>query len=161
MWKKLFRSSKDEEDDRASLFAELQQDEMFQEMVRKAEERLEFLLELDKLCDKCIYLLESPFERLDMVDLIVNEIEELKPKIQVFQKSADSKFDHKEIKNTVTPYLKLSELMIGNHKDSKGIISLINSGEDSQSKKMQKSLEKSIYSILKIKNQISKMFDMR
>lgn len=145
------------EEQRRRTIANYQQDDEFQQMVKDTNETLEYLIDTNTLCNKCLFFLESPFERSDMVDSIVKNLEELKPKTQAFLKSAESETDifQKYIKNTVTPYLKLSELLMGDDRDSKGIIDI---AEESDSKKQQKLLLKSINRISKNKKQLRKMF---
>ena len=60
---------------RKEIIAEYQQDYEHQQQIKEIDECLRCLIMVNEMCNKCLVLLDDPFQNLDMVDLIIDEID--------------------------------------------------------------------------------------
>lgn len=154
------------EQERRQIIAEYQQDYERQQEVKEIDERLAYLIDTNGMCNNCLFLLERPFERLDIVDAIINNIENLRPRTLELLDSAEFENDYYQqiIMSTVTPFLNVSNLMFGDSddEDSNGILgffALYGESESDDIETLENLLISSIEFITDAKNQIREVFE--
>lgn len=153
------------DDYRRELIDEYKLDTERQQEVKEIDDRLDYLVSSNNMCNNCILFLKNPFERIELVEVILNNLEELRPRTLSMIEEAEYENDYyqERILETVTPCVNLSNIIVGNNEeDSIGFIGIIESCDEFESEdneEFEKVLLSTIEFVLNTKNQIREVFE--
>lgn len=121
------------------IISEFQRDYKKQQDVKQTDERLEYLIAVNNMCNYALIVLEAPFESSGIINLMQDELEGLRLKTLDVLHMDDFKHAYftQLISKTVDPFTTLSNVMFGNGQDLDGVIGILLSVKDSDQQNVE------------------------